>query len=825
MTTHRIELEATLAEDQWIRRMAHQLVRDPNQADDLAQEAWLVALGAQRAEAPSSAWLRGVLGNLRRHARRSDGRRAARERASAREESQPSAAEVASELTLRKHVTDSLLELSEPYRSSLYLRFFKELSLEALAQEQGISISTAHRRIEEGLTRMRGKLDRSYGDDRRAWCLGLVSLSNSEGGAPPVIGGLLMTTAAKVAVPLLLVAGSLYWIVDSMLEGESLPKSPAGLSSGSPEVEPPQIPIEQGSADKGQRVALSDTEEATPELAIESQSVIHGLVIDRGRQPLANVKVGFETEAEGTTSQTDGRFALPWNSEEAPPDVVSHDPQLHTLIAGRARGEAPAVVVVAARHDFAGRVLDAEGDPIPGARVVFQVRQDLFRKLAINRPAYRLRAGSHTSTDREGLFQLSDMAGGEGVCLEVTASGFDTELVDLPDRSDLDLLITLERELGILLRGVVLDARGAPVEGATVAAGHKATQSDAQGGFELPWNPHQQDEFEATRPGQDHLVALKRGHGPVRRAIASLDTDAPLTLILPEQAQTLRGHVVDGEGQPVPDAMVWIHDLTRCGERRVSTGDTAAIFSLFVEEELNDSGRAAALSDENGAFEIGGLLPRDYQLQAISTQSLETSAVITAAADEDSVELQLEAHRTSRVAGRLLSAEGDPLVGVEITPRPSRAAGRIPQLSASTPCVTDDEGAFAFERLAIEDIYLQLWSPTIGYHNRGLPSHQDLGKLEITVLIQCELQIDWSGLSPEAFDALRILDDEHQALTIHESYGTFTAMLDEIERKGEQSGVLRVKESARTLILMRGEEEVGRRNLDLNPSELTTLKL
>ena len=60
------ELERVLAQDDWIRRLARRLVRDPHAADDLAQDAWVAALESGCEAAAPRRWLAGVLRNARR---------------------------------------------------------------------------------------------------------------------------------------------------------------------------------------------------------------------------------------------------------------------------------------------------------------------------------------------------------------------------------------------------------------------------------------------------------------------------------------------------------------------------------------------------------------------------------------------------------------------------------------------------------------------------------------------------------------------------------------------------------------------------------------
>ena len=49
----------------WLRGLARQLIGDPTRGDDIAQEAWLVALRRERpASFGSHPWLAGIVRNL-----------------------------------------------------------------------------------------------------------------------------------------------------------------------------------------------------------------------------------------------------------------------------------------------------------------------------------------------------------------------------------------------------------------------------------------------------------------------------------------------------------------------------------------------------------------------------------------------------------------------------------------------------------------------------------------------------------------------------------------------------------------------------------------
>src|SRR6185436_8296723 len=81
-------VEALLQRSAWARALARSLVGDAH-ADDLLQDAWVVALERRPAsDAAAKRWFARILENFARQRWRGDGRRAARERATARTEVQ-----------------------------------------------------------------------------------------------------------------------------------------------------------------------------------------------------------------------------------------------------------------------------------------------------------------------------------------------------------------------------------------------------------------------------------------------------------------------------------------------------------------------------------------------------------------------------------------------------------------------------------------------------------------------------------------------------------------------------------------------------------------
>src|SRR5258707_11591566 len=137
-----VDLEALLAHSDWARKLALHLVRDPDRADDLVQETWRKALERPPAKDSTPSGLRGWIGTVIRNlagTRRRDAQlRAWHERRAARPESW-TPEDIEQRVLLQRRLAEAVLELAEPYRSAITLRYFVGLSTREVAERQGVS--------------------------------------------------------------------------------------------------------------------------------------------------------------------------------------------------------------------------------------------------------------------------------------------------------------------------------------------------------------------------------------------------------------------------------------------------------------------------------------------------------------------------------------------------------------------------------------------------------------------------------------------------------------------------------------------------------------
>jgi RNA polymerase sigma factor (sigma-70 family) len=346
-TTARID--PLLRQRAWLRRLAASLVVDAARADDVAQQALIVALEKPPAAGASRAWLATVARNLARRLGASERTRAAHERAAATPERLPATDEVVARAALETEVALAVLALAEPYRSALLLRFYEGRPPRAIARATQVAVETVRTRIKRGLELLRAELvtRRASGGGATgsgatsAWALELVSLldgglrqiarravlakasaaSLTFGGggafaALGLVGGIAMSTSVKLALAAVVVAGvsAAGWFViasdDSTGSGARVAARTASAvapataapsvepqSAAAPVVEPIRAPVPAAVAPPAQNVKASANESR------RTCSIV-GKVRTASGAPAAEALVLIEKLDEGGASYT-----------------------------------------------------------------------------------------------------------------------------------------------------------------------------------------------------------------------------------------------------------------------------------------------------------------------------------------------------------------------------------------------------------------------------------------------------------------------------------------------------------------------------------------
>lgn len=830
-------IDALLAHADWTRALARRLIRDAHLADDLAQSAWVAAMESPPSpDRPLRRWIAAVLRSRAVDHRRRAASAALREAASARREAQPSTLDVVERLAIQRSLVEALARLEEPYRTAILLRFFEGLPPREIARRTAAPVATVRTRLARGIERLRALLDGLHGGDRRAWVVALAPMGAAPGGLLGTVIGAGIVNAKLIGVTLaaaaLLLAG---WLWSSARpEPAETARTVGNVASADGAA---AVPAVVAAGAEGARAAAAAPPAASPEIGgapslprsvpAAAARRIRGRVVDLESRAIAGVEVRIQraggaaraaasSPAEPTpaaVSDAHGRFDI----VDPPAGSLAVDSPRYTTVLAPVvdpGATAEALVVAAPRITLGGSVAEIDGAPVERARVAIRLPVD-FR--AAFREVLDLSGDREwtTATDAAGRFEIADAPLVPGATLSASGAGFEAASAPMPDASTWSLSFTLRKPEARKgwVRGRVVDLSNRPVAEAWVGLDHGgAVQSDRDGRFDLHVGIGRTMSVTAAKAG--HLPAIR----DVRMdADGNLTPSEDLVLRLGERPLEISGAVVDADGKPVARARVWIGDGT---ERHWNDWTYPVLESVLAGAP---DGRIVD-ADAQGAFRLGGLLPREYRIEALNPRNLVVGRLERVAAGRADVRIELPAdavHR--RVAGRVESRTGEPVAGVVVqAARVTFRTSRMVQSADVPETVTDAQGRFELRDVAREDVYLKVASDAIFPTSVSAPfaTPEDV---RIAVSRRCHLQLELAS-PDEKLTGFAVLDAAGTRLMIGSFRGPMTVMVKTASIDAGRSAVVGVEESAATLVLMKGDEEARRLPLALKPGELTVLR-
>jgi RNA polymerase sigma factor (sigma-70 family) len=835
----RADLTALLAETAWTRTLARSLAADGVLAEELVQDAWVAALErAPSTERSVRGWLAAVLRNRLSDLRREAGSRARREREAARPEALPSAHDVLVRATLQRELVEAVLELDEPYRTTVLLRFFEDLPQREIARRMQTTSATVNSRLMRALDKLRARPARGGG--RAAWLQALVPLLREPTLAPVVTLGVpAMKLAAAVVVALSVLLGFSLWR-RAPVEGRTEPSAVAtGLVAELdaeprvPEDAPGSVPSAAETPPASARTSAarpaSEARPSAPAAASGEARTLRGRVLDPFGSGVAGVALvlehssgasGFAGTGARCTTGPGGWFEV---DVDAPADaIVADDPRFATVLAGMARvqGATQPLVVVAPRIQLAGSVLDEAGAPIEGAGLELALPEGFGSAwgLALD---YSLAQAWSARSGADGRFVLAGVPAVDGARLRAALGGYEAHAEPAPTVSERGLVIVLRRPRARerLVHGVVLDPAGVPVAGARVAARGEWTLSDPRGEFAL----------DLSRAGvRPPLRALKRGYLPAELEPETDPAGEPLwpasvVLRLGGPPSRLHGRVVGDGGAPIAGARVWLDDPTAFSEDE--RGVVAAETLLGGEERFWNF----VVTQADGTFELEGLLPRSYRLQALDPRTLVSVEGGPFGAADAPVELVLPTNDLHpRVAGRVLTRRGMPVPGVSVrlfrqTLQMQLSEGRQTDGMEARGLLTDEDGAFEFADVPKEGVHLLCSGDSVLFTGIDLAREDDVEDLEVEVSVRMHLQVELDPPHSRA-DRMRVLTADGQVVVLHVMRGEGAEFAPVMPILDGRSAVIALDEEGAVLELLRGEERVARLPLELVPGRTNVVR-
>lgn len=557
------DLKAQVA---WVDRLARKLVSDPDLAADVAQDAWVRVLRRPPQDTSNVArlrsWLRRVVSSAAIDSARSAKRRGRREAAVARPDRSSSTLDVVERLAARRQVIEAVLELDEPYRTTVLLRHFDALDTATIARQMNVSVAVVRKRLSRGLAILRGRLGSgSTGGNINSWLAGLFAFRGQPTGGVAMAKAVTTAAIAKIGLSLLIVAGLTItgaWVMDSDENPTAQPVAALPAVSQQPTIVSAPTDLDAFASEAPEPLQVSaavlagpDDSSQVPASAPKPVPVLLTLqTVDERGAPIAGVEVRRKIRpSEPGWTDASGQMEIPVVASTVLNLLLKHEHFLierlkvqipDELMSDTVQGETLRPIVVLREGSAAQvTVTDTRGTPIAGATVRLREMSDrgvdgTFIGTADHVALSDFYTGlggtdireSTTGDDgtaslrglRPGTYQLRVWADSfsehDQVNLEITAGLNDLGLVQLPD--------------AVLVQGVVLGP-GGPVEGARVelmptASGEYATvNTDALGKFKI----HSLSAY----PRENRLKVSHREHDTLCASDLVLD-EQPLVLEL-----------------------------------------------------------------------------------------------------------------------------------------------------------------------------------------------------------------------------------------------------------------------------------------------------
>ncbi len=520
---------------------------------------------------------------------------------------------------------ESLEMLNAEDRQVLLLRYYEKQDYRSVGAALGVSDDAAQKRVTRALEKLRGLLA-GRGVTLSVVSLGTLLSQRTVVGAPtglaavvsdaalamlsPAIGGAASAGwSSSLAVKLggaLAVLGTAAWLMfspgaKSGFESEPADTGPASTIQLNEKSNAAQVAGAVAQASRRTTPVNDAAIGSAPGAAIAEAAIkdeaLHISVSDvASGQALAGVQ--FETWAwvgtkvrkeDGHWSDAAGECSLPVGADVTRLILVSHlDGYAETRLEWhRDRGEeVPLAYNLRLKRAVAigGLVVDPDGRPVAGAEVGFNANPDPLQETRPETSNFSWPFWVTATTDGAGRWSIQRI--GQEAIRSLQGGAQHPEYVNTPPlfvvqepgaQEELlagEYVFTLGQAVEV--HGVVLGPDGGPIPGAKVLVGRmgevgsREGVSSATGGFTI----------RGCRPGQSMLTAEAEGYAAATISVEVTNGAGPFEIVL-QEGHVMRMRVVDGTGQPVEGANVWLNTFGSASG--VFPGESAAVPPVQVE--------------------------------------------------------------------------------------------------------------------------------------------------------------------------------------------------------------------------------------------------
>ena len=661
-------MDELLARQEWVSRLARQLAGA--EGEDVAQDAWLAALRSPPEPGrPIRPWLATVVRNLVRLRWRNGTRRTRREEAfqALGPDHVEGVDQVYERLEMQRFLAEQVMALEEPLRVVVVLRYVEGLDAGRIAALIGSPPGTVRWRLKTALDRLRQSLDTRCGGDRRVWTALLAPAIPAASTPTMTTGAVLMANAklkfSLVSVLFVLLAAIPVTVLWRARSGPDSSPSAGRDRNARPFVREGvagQSPAPSGSPVAG---SLAGLVQQIGGARIEG-AVVVATAVPSGAAPGWNVAPALapaqaRSDGDGAfqiAGLPPGRYVLTANK---PGLGVARSQPIALSAAAAVRGIV--LTVAAAEAGLSGRVVDAGGGAVPGARVLAGVL-DGDTPVAFAAVA-----------DEQGRFALQLPPG--DYRFQAEADGY------APARFSVYLHLPMVRDFRLhpasrIAGRVLARAGGPPLPGAEVSLVNlqslergmvtRTTLADDAGAFA----------FSGMDPSSYRLIAhagpfVGQHPSPV---VVGLAQEVSVDVVI-DRGRTVRGMAQARDGTPLSDVAVM-----------VPFGPVEFLASRQPGQR--------ARTDGNGRFALEGLPPGPgIEILAISPRGRARQSLDLTAGDREGVLLVLS---EAGITGTVLDGQRRPVEKARL-----RAATGAPPGAWSAISYSDERGRFHIDGLSV----------------------------------------------------------------------------------------------------------------------------
>ncbi|MFN0206652.1 MAG: sigma-70 family RNA polymerase sigma factor [Planctomycetota bacterium] len=680
MRPPRADVQLLQTHDAFVRALAHGLLTDSNDADDVAQDVFVKAI--ERPPVPNllrgpdslRAWFVTLVYNFRNTTFRSRRHREERERIAAKREHPASPEEIYEKEIVRRRVVDAVFQLEEPYKSAILLRYYENLQPREIARRLQLPVETVRTRLKRAHSKLRESLDQFHNGDRRAWSAPLASF-------------IIISMATKTKMTIAAVAAALLLSIAFWQTGVFNKLS--GTPSGGSTTETATANVSNTEIERAAQTASNSEparSAAQPETVIskKSEGEKFGSLevytywydgkpgkIDKSRHAAGILlRVWSGDSDDGKYNSTlyktgaDGTLAI----SQLPAGAVSIDPVIGPRDTRYIQENRKEVVNIPISEGITvnGKVIDAVGAVVPKAQIFASSFLDMPIAESDENGKFIVRGLREYSTiwassnlrAPSPWYRIGDSAGAE---------------------------VTLTLELGGpagALRGRVVNEKGEPLESAAVGIGDKQIYESNRPVTKFTPPPvccitNKNGEFEARGlERKETEIAVRMPGYAILRKTVTINSNNPnvMELILSRGAEVF-GTVKTPTGRP----------LSKVNVGQVIDRDSQYDLGGFISRVTE--------TDENGTYRLLGLAPGNIELavndkdRAVDSRKLYLNA-------GSSIEWNvILTEGNNNIRGLVVDPSGAPLAGWRVYADGRASKAKAMYLNAET----DAEGRFVIK--------------------------------------------------------------------------------------------------------------------------------